>query len=377
MNIKGIDIKENLIYGKRHIEFNQKQQTTINESIKVYESATYEIIKIVETVTTDLKQFQKKLKQDLSTKKMTEKLETRKDEYIGIEKKKRGKAKIREIQEANMKLQEKLNDAYLLSIRLRFLSTLTEMLESNFENICSLLCSVHKPKFELILMIKENLYLEPELEKQKNSILTCANNLLAAVVGNRCIAKAETLFIESFFSPCKIKVRYSEYIEQALNSTGRFENYKRILEIEINKDIESCASFISQYNHLEGIKLVGMTWLSQLKEKTFDVVAFYKDNYEQFNKFSLKIDEIPTVNFTSGMLTIETASLRNYLQEIPKGVISSLKERLLEIITHESSDLKTELFTHHALLEEKASSLPQFVEQVMSTSVLKQTKLKE
>ena len=120
-----------------------------------------------------------------------------------------------------------------------------------------------------------------------------------------------------------------------------------------------------------------MLLLCQLKEKTFDVVAFYKDNYEQFNKFSLKIDEIPTVNFTSGMLTIETASLRNYLQEIPKGVISSLKERLLEIITHESSDLKTELFTHHALLEEKASSLPQFVEQVMSTSVLKQTKLKE
>ena len=93
MNIKGIDIKENLIYGKRHIEFNQKQQTTINESIKVYESATYEIIKIVETVTTDLKQFQKKLKQDLSTKKMTEKLETRKDEYIGIEKKREEKLK--------------------------------------------------------------------------------------------------------------------------------------------------------------------------------------------------------------------------------------------------------------------------------------------
>lgn len=377
LNIHGIEMKENIVYGKRHVEFNQRQQVALTEATKVYEASTSEIVNIMEEVTSTLRKTQAKQKEDLKNQQMAEKIETRKDPFIGIEKKKRGKARYRELKEQQMKLQEKLNDAYLISIRLRYLSTISEMLEKNFEFICSLLCSQHKPKFELILMIRETLYLEPELDIQKNTILTCANNLMNVILSNRYMTEIEAFFNENFYIAQPCKVPYSAFISLALQSTQRFKTYKDVLEKEIDRDIEASAKFTSQYKHLESIKMVGVSWLNQLKDKFFDVVAFYKDNYEQFNKFSLKIDEIPTTNYTSGMLTIETASLRNNLQEIPKGVISSLKERLLEIITHESSELKTELFTHHALLEEKASTLPQFVEQVMSTSVLKQTKLKE
>lgn len=375
LNINGVEMKENVIYGKRHIEFNQRQVLMLNEATKIYESASNEIITVLEDLMDSLKQGNKKLKESLDHQQMTEKLETRKDEFIGIEKRKRGKAKGREVQEERMKLQEKLHEAYLTSFRLRYLSTITEMLESNFSRVCTLLFSIHKPKFELILMIKEHLYLEPDLEKQKNTIIKCTHNLLLAISNNRYMSKLESFFTEKISE--RLVVSCSQFIDLALQSTGRFVSFEKAIEKEIDKDIEACSKFILQYTHLEGIKMVGVNWLSQLKDKHFDVVTFYKDNYEQFNKFSLKIDEVPTVNFTAGMLTIESASLRNSLQEIPKGVISSLKERLLEIITHESSELKTELFTHHALLEEKASTLPQFVEQVMATSVLKQTKLSE
>ena len=377
LNITGVEIKENHMYGKRHTEFTQRQTVMLNEATKVYESATHEIITVLERVTNTLQQSQKNLKEQLDHEQLTEKLETRKDEFIGIQKRKRGKAKGREVKEERMKLKEKLHEAFLIYSRLRYLSTITEMLEHNFSKISTVLCSPHKPKFELILMIKESLYLEPDLDKQKNSIISCAKNLLSTVASNRYMSKLEGFFTETLAPEFVIKETYMQFIEVALQSTGKFVKYEQVIEKEINKDIEACTRFISQYTHLEGIKMVGVTWLAQLKDKFFDVVNFYKDNYEQFNKFSLKIDEVPTTNFNSGILTIETASLRNSLQEIPKGVISSLKERLLEIITHESSELKTELFTHHALLEEKASTLPQFVEQVMSTSVLKQTKLSE
>lgn len=377
LNINGIEMKENVLYGKRHIEFTQRQQVNLNEVNKLFEASTHKIVTIIEKVTKDLKASHQKEREDLKHQQMTEKLETRKDHFIGIEKKKRGKARVRELQYENIALQEKLIDSYVKSIRLRYMGTIIEMLEKNFAFIANLLCSQHKPKFELILMIKESLFLEPDLDKQKRIILNSAADLMSTIITNKYMLKFENLFNDSLFIKVHNKVLFSQFIELALNSTGRFVLYKNIIDKEISKDIEACSKFISQYKHLEAIKNVGVTWLNQLREKSFDVVTFYKDNYEQFNRFSLKIDEIPTLNFTSGILTIETATIRNSLQEIPKGVISSLKERLLEIITFESSELKNELFTHHALLEEKASTLPQFVEQVMSTSVLKQTKLKE
>ena len=377
LNINGIEMRENTLYGKRHIEFNQRQQVCLNEVNKVYEASTHKIISVMEDVTKTLRQSHEKEREELKNEQITEKLETRKDHFIGIEKKKRGKARTRELRYEFLKLQEKLNDYYLKYIRLRYIGTIVEMLEKNFCHIANLLCSQHKPKFELILMIKDSLFLEPDLEKKKKIILTCASNLMQTILTNKYMLKFENFFTDYLFLKPAHKSSFTQIIELALSSTGRFKQYEQSIEKEINKDIDACFKFIQQYKHLEGIKNVGVTWLNQLKEKTFDVVSFYKDNYEQFNKFSVKIDEIPTVNFSSGILTIETATIRNSLQEIPKGVISSLKERLLEIITFESSELKNELFTHHALLEEKASTLPQFVEQVMSTSVLKQTKLKE
>ena len=252
-------MKENVTYGKRHIEFNQKQQITLNEATKVYENASHEIITILEKVSNDLKSSQKKLKEELANQQITEKLETRKDEFIGIEKKKRGKAKGRELKEEKMKLQEKLLDAYLISMRLRYLSTIIEMLERNFENICKLLCSQSKPKFELILMINETLFLEPDLEKQKRTILTCAKLLMAGISNNRCMAKLETFFNSALQARYNLTIPYSQFIEIALQSTGKFIKYEQIIEIEINRDIEACAKFISQYKHLESIKMVGVT----------------------------------------------------------------------------------------------------------------------
>lgn len=113
-----------------------------------------------------------------------------------------------------------------------------------------------------------------------------------------------------------------------------------------------------------------------LTTKKSDVVEFYKENYKLFNVVFDKIEDIPALNVNFGIFIMETGSLRNKLLDIPKSILNVLKERLLEIVSKETAELKGELALQNQTLEERASNLPQFVEQMRAIKNIKNEKIK-
>lgn len=113
-----------------------------------------------------------------------------------------------------------------------------------------------------------------------------------------------------------------------------------------------------------------------LTTKKSDVVEFYKENYKLFSVVFDKIEDIPALNVNFGIFIVETGSLRNKLLDIPKSILNVLKERLLEIVSKETAELKGELALQNQTLEERASNLPQFVEQMRSIKNIKDDKIK-
>lgn len=111
--------------------------------------------------------------------------------------------------------------------------------------------------------------------------------------------------------------------------------------------------------------------MDALADKSFDVVHFYKENHQEFNEFNRLIEELPTQNTLVGVISIETGTLRSQLLSVPKKLVDALKGRLLDLVTKDARELRTELFAHHSLLEQSAPTLPHFVQQLTATRQLK------
>ncbi|CAG9323337.1 unnamed protein product [Blepharisma stoltei] len=370
--IVGVEIKEGNIYGKRHIEFSSRQQACINENGRIFDRESTGISDIVTMNSEELSKIQAKEREDFVDRQITEKLEGKKDTFIGISSKKKNS---KDIREENIKLQGKLIDGFLHYVRLSYFNSVIEMIEETSLQFAAKMCGPRKPRFEVIMVIKQNLNVDPELAILKEIILGSIQNFILSIFTNRQIIHTQSVILSSFKLQKPIKMSYNVFINEILEHKGLVKKCHENLEKEIDKDMKASQKTIGNYLHLEQIKTVGEKWVVQLKDKNFDVVSFYKENFEQFNNFSQQIEEISVLSTVSGMISVETATIKAHLQEIPKLVISSLKERLLEIISHESSDLKTEIFSFHKILEDKAASLPQFAEQVNATTSIKETKL--
>lgn len=367
--IIGVEVKEAIVYGKRHTEFAYRQQVCLTESAKNFERSSAEIIDAMSSTSDGLTRLQKKEREEFVDKQITDKLEGKKDNFVGV-----FKNKTKDIREGKIRLQGILNDGFFHYVRLAYLAAVSDMIEHTYLSFSTKMCGLRKPKFEVIMVIKDNLNVEPDLDQLRDMLLMCPEQFTTMIFTNRQIIQIQSTVFSSFKLQKPLKSTYNVYIDHILTTKGNTKAYQRILETEVAKDIDATKKVIEGYLHLVNIKKVGERWVSQLKDKNFDVVTFYKENYEQFNAFSAEIDEITTFNSVSGIISMETATIRSQLQEIPKLVISSLKERLLEILSQDASELKNELFKFHNILEEKASNLPQFAEQVTATSAIKASK---
>lgn len=80
-------------------------------------------------------------------------------------------------------------------------------------------------------------------------------------------------------------------------------------------------------------------------------MGFYRDTWKKVETFNEIIDTIPISSKRLGTILIETNVFRNYLMELPKKIILSIRHNVTSTMEQETKLLKEELFKAKESLE--------------------------
>lgn len=99
---------------------------------------------------------------------------------------------------------------------------------------------------------------------------------------------------------------------------------------------------------------------------------FYKETWEKMEAFTKQIEEIPSTNVRRETILVETHSLKNYLKELPKSVVKSIRDNVAQTMETETKTLREELAKATEILDQLPSSLNVYVEQVNTLKYVKE-----
>lgn len=88
--------------------------------------------------------------------------------------------------------------------------------------------------------------------------------------------------------------------------------------------------------------------------------------------FTKQIEEIPSTNVRRETILVETHSLKNYLKELPKSVVKSIRDNVAQTMETETKTLREELAKATEILDQLPSSLNVYVEQVNTLKYVKE-----
>lgn len=89
---------------------------------------------------------------------------------------------------------------------------------------------------------------------------------------------------------------------------------------------------------------------------------FYKETFKLIERFNYIISKIPEINEQRGSIRIETIGFRNYLAELPKMVIQSIRHNVATTMENETSSLKDDLTKAVETLKQSPEGLNIYVE---------------
>ena len=362
--MRGVSLEENLVYGKRQTQFAAKQKSHLQELTKVFDGCSKTLVETLEQLSRECEQVKADQKQEMVNKLITERLQRRKDPFVGLN-------RTQKETQSPEKKYDFLSDSFLGYVRVAYFHSVIDSVESTYQKVKRTICGQRKPRFEHIVYIDEEIGMDPDIDEQKELVLNSIQNFKKHLLDTSGLA----FFHSCFHSLVKFrhyKLSYTDYIKDILEKDSKSHKCFTEIENQVTKDVETAKKYVMSFKHLEEVKQEGQKWLGQVRSLEFDALSFYRENYKKCNAYSEQIEEIPNFNSISGVITIETASLRNELLVIPRTVTSALRERLLGMITQESSELRSELMKQHKVLEEKSSTLPGFIEQVRALKLQKE-----
>lgn len=80
-------------------------------------------------------------------------------------------------------------------------------------------------------------------------------------------------------------------------------------------------------------------------------MSFYKETWQEVDKYAGMVDNIPTSNTKLGTILVETLSLKKYLTELPKKVIDSIRSNVTHTMEVETKSLREELSKTSEILD--------------------------
>jgi hypothetical protein len=227
------------------------------------------------------------------------------------------------------------------------------------------------------MAIKDSVTTEPEVAKVRHYLSNALTGYVSSVLSSRNSSKLLGSNIDCLIKQVDSAVvhsHFTEYINFILSS-DHVTSITRQLEGQLETDVLAAEQFVQSFSHLKAIQEVVYDWRTSLQKKTIDVVTLYRDNFSRMNTYSSQILEVPAFNFTSGVVIVETSTARGELQGVFKAIMGVIREHVLELTSHEAKELKSEIFVHYESLEQRASTLQQFVNQIKTLSEIKDERL--
>ena len=142
-------------------------------------------------------------------------------------------------------------------------------------------------------------------------------------------------------------------------------NYRENVFENLKRDIADSREFVAQFTQTQEIYDFVQDWKRQRKERQISLeMGFYRETWLQMESFERIIESIPMHANRKGTIQIDTISFRNYLAELPKMVIQSIRHNVATTMESETKGLKEELTKIAETLEQLPSDLNIYVEQV-------------
>lgn len=374
-DVKALDIHENYMYGKRHTDFYSRQTIMLTTASSLFEQQSNKIMQAISAVSQTLAEFQKREEDDFVYRKMTDKLEKRKGDDIGLSSNKRSAHEEKQKYERKTQ-QDFVFDRFLQWILTAYQHATITTIRNNAKFLEKITLSNRRPRFEVFLQATPQLAFDPSIsflrDMHHNSVIRLQNTLC----NHSCITQLHWLVVSSFhLSEHKsLELRtYKEFIAQEGMNQEVVASLGRVQK-SIDVDLAAVEKWSQQYTHLKNLRIKADQWVLET-DQSGDIIAFYREHFSEVNSYQETVSALPIANVNVGMFTLDTAFVRSELLELPTRVYRRLHDRLQSVVTTESADLRGEVYIHYTMLDERAASLPQYSQQLQSLSTLKSEKV--
>lgn len=376
-DVKALDIHENYMYGKRHTDFYSRQTIMLTTASNQFEQQSNKLMQAISAVSQTLADFQKHEEDEFVYKKMSDKLEKRKGDDIGLSSNKRSALEEKHKYERKTQ-QDFVFDRFLQWVLIAYQHATITAIRFNVKFLEKITLSNRRPRFEVFLQATPQLTFDPTIfflkDMHRNTVIRLQNMFC----NHSCITQLHWLVISSFhLSEHKsLELRtYKEFIveegmnEEVVASLGRVQK-------GVDVDLAAVEKWSQQYTHLKDLRVKADQWILET-DQSADIIAFYREHFSEVNSYQETVSALPVANVNVGMFTLDTALVRSELLELPTRVYRRLHDRLQSVVTTESADLRGEVYIHYTMLDERAATLPQYAQQLQSLSVLKSEKVKK
>lgn len=131
----------------------------------------------------------------------------------------------------------------------------------------------------------------------------------------------------------------------------------------VKYDISESREFVANFNETQEIHDFSEEWKRKINSISPEM-NFYKETWEKIKVHEKIISRIPNFSNRRGTILIETLGFKNYLNELPKMVIDSIRYNVASTMEKDTRALKDDLYKVVETLEQTPSSINIYLEQI-------------
>jgi hypothetical protein len=186
---------------------------------------------------------------------------------------------------------------------------------------------------------------------------------------------------EMFYQDAKIRVNHFAALnltrmigdmETAVYSDKVYKEDSDIIFRQLDKDIDIMNEYKEMYSDVQEVYDFTQEWEKGLTGRSISLdMTYYNQTFEKINEFNNIIARLPNSNTKCGSILLETITLKKTLQEMPKRINNSIRNKVTSTMDHETQNLKDELSKTTEILEQMPTSLNVYVEQVNTLKYVK------
>lgn len=135
----------------------------------------------------------------------------------------------------------------------------------------------------------------------------------------------------------------------------------RILE-RVQHDIAESREFVANFQETQEIHDFAQEWKKM--NNISPEMTFYKETWDKIKIHEKLISRIPSFSNKRGTILIETLGFKNYLSELPKQVVNSIRYNVASTMEKDTRALKDDLYKVVETLEQAPSSINIYLEQI-------------